>query len=142
MTSTVLIKKYCIVLYSYLKHRKQSVHINNIYSSFLELISVVLQGLVLGILLFNIFPNELLLFIKKTSIHNYADDNTLPVYLSDMNCLIDVLTEESQTTTNWLEKLYDTKSRKPHTWGIKDLYWWRKHRTTKVSKPFNSNVRK
>ena len=59
------------------------------------------QGLVLRALLFNIFLNDLYLFITKVSLHSYADDNKLSAYSSDINSLIDILTEESQTTINW-----------------------------------------
>ena len=43
------------------------------------------------------------LFITKASLHNYTDDHTLSAYSSDLNSLIDILLEESQTTTNWLK---------------------------------------
>ena len=56
-----------------------------------------------GVLLFNIFLNDLYLFITKASLHYYADDNTLPAYSSDLNSLIDILTEESQTIINWIK---------------------------------------
>ena len=88
---------------SYLTNRKQSVRIKNVYNTFLELISAVPQGSVLGALLFNTFLNDLYFFITKLSLHNYADDNTLSTYSSDLNSLIDILIEESQTTINWLK---------------------------------------
>ena len=44
-------QKTLSLIYSYLKNRKQSVRINNVYSTFLELISGVLQGSVLVALL-------------------------------------------------------------------------------------------
>ena len=63
----VLTKKHShyALVYSYLKNRKPSVRINNAYSTFLELISGIPQGSVLGALLFNIFLNDLHFFIKK-----------------------------------------------------------------------------
>ena len=88
---------------SYLTNRKQSVRIKNVYNTFLELISAVPQGSVLGALLFNTFLNDFYFFITKLSLHNYADDNTLSAYSSDLNSLIDILIEESQTTINWLK---------------------------------------
>ena len=39
-------------------------------------------------------------FITKASLHIYANDNTLSAYSSDLNSLIEILTEESQTTIN------------------------------------------
>ena len=47
------------LIYSYLKNRIHSVRINNLHSTFLEFISGVPQGSVLGALLFNIFLNYL-----------------------------------------------------------------------------------
>ena len=93
-------KETLSLTYSYLKNRKQSVRFNNVYSTFLELISGVPQGSILGALLFNIFLNDLHFFITKASLHNYADDNTLSAYSSDLNSLIEKLTEESETTIN------------------------------------------
>ena len=91
------------LVYSYLKNRKQSVRMNDAHSTFLELISGVPQGSVFGALLFNIFFNDLYFFITKASLHNYVDDNTLSAYSSDINPLIYLLIEESQTTINWLK---------------------------------------
>ena len=64
------------LIYSYLKGRKQFVCINNIYSNFLQLLSSVPQGSILGALKFNIFSNHLFLFIKKGSLLKYADYDT------------------------------------------------------------------
>ena len=44
-----------VLIYSYLKRRKQCVRINNTYSSFQEVISGVPQGSVLGPILFNCY---------------------------------------------------------------------------------------
>ena len=79
------------LLFSYLKNRKKSVRIKTNYSSFLELLSGVPQGSIPETL-FNIFLNDLFLFIKKASLHNYADDNTLSAFATN----IDDLTNESQ----------------------------------------------
>ena len=96
-------KEALSLIYSCLKNRKELARINNVYSTFLELISSVPQGSVLGALRFNIILNDLHLFMTKASLHNYAYDNTLSAYSSDLNSLIYVLIEESQTTINWLK---------------------------------------
>ena len=42
------------------------------------------------------------MFIKKASLHNYADDNTLSAFATDIHDLIEILTDESQKTIDWL----------------------------------------
>ena len=58
-----------VLTYSYLKRRKQSVRINNTYSSFLEVIFGVPQGSVLSPILFNYYINDFFLFIKQATLY-------------------------------------------------------------------------
>ena len=62
---------------SYLKGRKQRVKINSVFSRWLEIHFGIPQGSILGPLLFNIFLNDIFLFIQESEICNFADDNTL-----------------------------------------------------------------
>ena len=63
--------------FSYLKRRKQCFQINNTYSIFQLLLSGVPQGSILGLILFNLFMDDLFMYIKNSDLHNFADDNTI-----------------------------------------------------------------
>ena len=65
------------LLHSYPCNRFQRSIINGSFSSWNEVITGVRQGSILGSLLFNIFLNDIFLFISKCQLFNYADDNTI-----------------------------------------------------------------
>ena len=43
------------------------------------------------------------MFIKKASLHNYVNDNTLSVFATDIDGLIQILTDESQNASDWMK---------------------------------------
>ena len=61
---------------NYLSQR-QRVKVGSSFSEWLEIILGIPQGSILGPILFDVFINYLLLFIKETDICNFADDTTL-----------------------------------------------------------------
>ena len=89
--------------YSYLKRRKQKVKINTTYSVFQVLLSGVLQGSILDPLLFNIFINDLYLWITKTDLLNFADDNTITAAERTIENLLSTLETESQAAIEWFK---------------------------------------
>ena len=62
---------------SYLSNRKQRVEIRNTRSKWIPLSKGVPQGSILGPSLFNVFINDMRMFIKECTLYNYADDNSL-----------------------------------------------------------------
>ena len=49
---------------------------NDQFNSWLDIVAGVLQGSILGPLLFNIFLSDIFLFCNDTDFASYADDNT------------------------------------------------------------------
>ena len=66
-----------LFIHSYLTDRKQRVNITGSFSTWTEAVQVVQQGSVLGPLLFNIYLNDLFMFLEETDICKYADDTAI-----------------------------------------------------------------
>ena len=82
---------------------KQCVCINNVHSSFQNVISGVPQGSIVGPTLFNYFFNNFFYFIDKDSVHNFADDNSLSAFESNIKNLKLILESESKTAISWFQ---------------------------------------
>ena len=81
---------------NYLSNRKQQIKINSSYSSLLEIIIGVPQGLIVGPLLFNILLIDLFFIIEDPHIASYADDNTPYVIADNIDGVIKSLEEASE----------------------------------------------
>ena len=99
-------KKSINLLKSYLKGRKQRVKILSSFSNWLWVNFGIPQGSILGPLLFNIFINDLFLFIEKSEVCNFADDNTL--YVCDPS--VDNVINSLQTDVDHLIKWFTDNS--------------------------------
>ena len=83
---------------SYLLNRKQCVRINNINSDFLNVISGVPQGSIVGPILFNCFFNDFFWVTEFANAHNFANDNTLTALANNIWNLIHLLESECSVT--------------------------------------------
>ena len=88
-------------MFDYLKDRKQWVKILNHRSSWKELTKGVPQGSILGPFLFNVFINDLFLFIENCKLYNYADDNSLMYSSPDLNCIFTNLQIDCKNAIDW-----------------------------------------
>ena len=86
---------------SYLKNRRQRVQINNKFSSLEEVIAGVPQGSIDGPLLFDLFINDLFLFICFSALGNYADDNNLFATGTDIQLINQMLLSDFRAVNNW-----------------------------------------
>ena len=64
-------------LQDYLSSRTQRVKLDFTFSSRLKILLGISQGFILGSLFFSIFLNNILWFIEKTDICNFANENTI-----------------------------------------------------------------
>ena len=76
---------------NYLSNRKQPTKINSSYSDWCDIVRGVPQESILGPLLFNLFINDLFLFIERTNICNFADDNAIYSCQNDLKAVFEDL---------------------------------------------------
>ena len=86
---------------SYLKSRRQRVQINNKFSSLKELIAGIPQGSMDVPLLFNLFINDLFLFICFSTLSNHANYNNLFTTGTDIQLIHQMLLSDFRTVNNW-----------------------------------------
>ena len=91
------------LIQDYLSQRQQRVKVGSSLSEWLEIILGVPQGSILGPILFNVFINDLLLFIKETDISNFADDANLYACGKESDTISFKLEIETSTAIQWLK---------------------------------------
>ena len=91
---------------SYLTNRWQRTKFNTGFNKWTEILLGVLQGPVLGPLLFNIYINDVLFLTENTNVCNYADDTTFYACDSDLHYLISRLEHDSVLAIEWFECNY------------------------------------
>ena len=96
-----LSKSSLSLLLDYLTSRKQRVKIGSSYSIWNEIKRGVPQGSILGPLLFNAFINDIFMFIEKTEICNFADDNTIYDCGEDLSNILENLKHDLITLLKW-----------------------------------------
>ena len=93
----------CELLVDYLSHRLQCVKIGTARSSWAEQSKGVPQGSILGPLLFNIFVNDLFLFIEKCTLYNYADDNSMSHSSLTLQGVLSSLLSDCKIAVEWFD---------------------------------------
>ena len=78
------------IIFNYLRNRSQRVKINNSFSTCEEAWFGMPQGSILGIPVFNIYPNDIFLQFTNTDVCNIANDTTSYACNSDLNALRDL----------------------------------------------------
>ena len=87
--------------HSYLNERKQRVKINGSSSTWKETTIGVPQSSILGPLLFNIYLNDLFMFVNVAQICNYADDTTIYACDSNIESITETLESDALKIAEW-----------------------------------------
>ena len=76
------------------------------FTTTLKFVSYILARIV-GRILFNIFVNDLFIFINKAKLANFADNNTIYANSAEMKTLLDILEKDSEAAIKWFKQNED-----------------------------------
>ena len=99
-------RRALMFIHNYLNRRKQRVKVNGSFSERKEIDKGVLQGSVLGALLFNININDRLMFMPDIEICNYTDNTTFNASDIDTPNIIIKLESSISAVAGWLKDNY------------------------------------
>ena len=99
-----LSEKACALISSYLSGRRHQVRLGPHCSDWCEITKGVPQGSIIGPLLFNIFINDIFHVLDTSSLHNYADDNTLSYSHNNANTLKHHLQVDCVAILHWFKE--------------------------------------
>ena len=89
-------------LLDYLSLRKHRTKVGSSYNKWFEICRGIPQGSILGLLLFNIFINNIFFFIEKSENCNFADDNIVYSCAKDLPKIIEDLICTMKSILKWL----------------------------------------
>ena len=98
-----LAKESLQIISDYLSYRKQRKKASSAYSDWVNVIREIVQGSILGPLLFNIFINDIFLVVEKSDICNFADDNTLYSHGSNLPLILNNLEHDMRNLLYWFK---------------------------------------
>ena len=98
-----ILKSGLNLLLSYLSNRKQRTKVNSSYSDWYDIIRGVQQGSNLVPLLFSILITDLFLFLERTNICDFADDNTIYKCDSVLEIILGGLQHDMKILLSWFK---------------------------------------
>ena len=91
------------LIHNYLTNRKQRAKVSSSYSDWYDIVREVPQGSILGRLFFNLFINDLFLFIERTNICSFADHNTICSCNINLQTILIDLKSDMQNILKWFK---------------------------------------